>query len=142
MRLKIVRLYQLPIKSETKEKTIGEMYVIKNSMIIDVFKTLELGYHDNEKYISCIPCGIYECEKRYSERFGHHFHVKEVEGRRYILIHIGNRSRDTKGCILPGTSIYSQDGWNDEWVKNSGTAMRKLNQFMPDKFILEIEWRT
>lgn len=141
MYLKIVRLYQLPIRSFVKEKTIGEMYVINNNMVLNIFKCLELPFNNNEFQISCIPPGEYECEKRYSERFKNHFHVKDVEGRTLILIHIGNRAKDTLGCILPGINLHIESGGEVEWVTNSGKAMNILNDIMPDKFRLVIEWR-
>ena len=141
MKLKIVRLYQLPINREEKQKTIGEMYLIKGSFMIETFYVLELPWVNNKRKISCIPEGIYKCEKRYTQRFGNHFKVKNVEGRSYILIHIGNKSRDTLGCILPGMNLNYDKNRQVEWVGQSTKAMKILNKQLPDQFDLEIEWR-
>ncbi len=102
------------------------------------FCTLELGWKDNKRNISCIPKGEYTVVKRYSRKFKHHFHVTGVEGRSYILIHKGNYYTDIRGCILVGTDFKNINGDHLLDVINSNTAMDKLLELMPDKFKLTI----
>lgn len=76
--------------------------------------TLELEWRNNLRRKSCIPKGTYEIVyrdfggyyNRYNKRFANHkngvLELKDVEGRDGILIHIGNRPKDTLGCILVG----------------------------------------
>ena len=72
--------------------------------------TLELPYRNNQKNISCIPKGIYNCKYKYSRKFKDVFHLQDVEDRTYIYIHSGNFAGDvnkslqsqTEGCILLG----------------------------------------
>ena len=72
--------------------------------------TLELPWKNNKPNISCIPKGEYEVVIRISPRRGKTYHVTQVEGRSYILIHSGNFAGDeskglkthVKGCILLG----------------------------------------
>ena len=64
--------------------------------------TIELPWKDNKKTISCVPEGRYEVVSRYSAKFGLHFHVRGVPGRKYILIHPANDAlKELKGCIAP-----------------------------------------
>lgn len=75
-----------------------------------ICKTLELPWRNNQRNISCVPTGKYECRVRKSPRFGIKYHVKNVPNRGYILIHAGNFAgdvdmgfrSDTEGCILLG----------------------------------------
>lgn len=64
---------------------------------------------------TCIPNGRYELKlrktgsfhSRYSKKFDFHkgmFHVTNVPNFKYILIHIGNYTHNTAGCLLVGTS--------------------------------------
>lgn len=102
------------------------------------FYTLELGWHDNEKKISCIPEGKYEVIKRWSEKYGNHFHILNVPNRDYILIHHGNYFTDILGCILVGLGLsdINNDGLQD--VTSSKVAMKALNKLLPDRFTLHI----
>lgn len=73
--------------------------------------TLELPWENNQRNISCIPCGIYACETDDSPRWGSVYHVRDVPERSHILFHPGNwaGSKSTphlqsnvEGCILLG----------------------------------------
>lgn len=67
--------------------------------------TLELPWKDNQHDISCIPEGIYVCERRPVSKektggIGYSFEVKNVPNRSDVLIHVGNKVENTLGCIL------------------------------------------
>ena len=87
-------------------------------------QTLELPYLDNQRSISCIPEGEYKVRLRTAKESATrdylHLLVQDVKGRSYILVHIGNFPKDTKGCILVGQS-RQQDS-----VNNSRLAMELL----------------
>jgi hypothetical protein len=121
------------------KQTIGKAYVIdaNGSTIFDCW-TLELPWRQNQIRISCIPIGDYLVTKRWSKKFGQHFHVRGVDGRTYILIHPGNFYTDIEGCILVGSDLsdINADGLID--VINSGDTMDKLLELMPNKFNLTI----
>lgn len=108
--------------------------------------TLELPWYDNKPQISCIPKGIYDCKPRYSPKFKQHYHLQNVEGRSYILIHSGNFAGDVslglksnvQGCILLGTKRGNIAG--QRAVLSSKVACRKFMNVMQDKeFVLEIQ---
>ena len=104
----------------TDKSTIGKLYLDGEMFCY----TLELPYLDNQRSISCIPEGQYKVRlrtaKESSSRDYLHLLVQDVEGRSYILVHIGNTARDTRGCILVGQS-RQQDR-----VNNSRIAMELL----------------
>ena len=102
--------------------------------------SLELPWKDNKQNESCIPAGIYECEKYESSKYGCTcFRVLNVVGRSAISGHYGNYTRDILGCILFGESIadIDKDGIPD--VTNSRATLEKLINVLPDKFQIQIK---
>ena len=72
--------------------------------------TLELPWLQNKSRVSCIPEGKYALMKRYSQRFGWHLQVMNVNNRALILIHPANDAmKELKGCIAP-VSILKSEG--------------------------------
>tara|TARA_R110000851_G_scaffold271829_1_gene424541 strand:- start:1010 stop:1528 length:519 start_codon:yes stop_codon:yes gene_type:complete len=86
----------------TTKSTLGKLYL--NGELF--CNTLELAWKDNQRSVSCIPEGEYDVRIRLpresATRDYLHLLVKEVKDRSYILFHIGNTPKDTKGCILVG----------------------------------------
>lgn len=64
--------------------------------------TLELPWKGNLSNISCIENGIYQIQYSEAHSIVPAFEVIGVQGRSGILIHRGNTTRDTSGCILVG----------------------------------------
>lgn len=118
---KIVKVNLLLIrKSFTDKSTLGELF------LNGAFKahTLELPWKNNERSISCIPAGEYDCRFRYPRESGSrdylHLLVKDVKDRDYILFHRGNTAKDTKGCILTGLTAKK------DWIGQSTLAHEEL----------------
>jgi len=75
----------------------------------EICKTIELPWRGNARKISCIPEGRYPLKKRYSRKFGWHFHVTKVPERSLILIHPANCARkELQGCIAPVTTLTGE----------------------------------
>lgn len=75
--------------------------------------TIELPWNENKRRISCIPEGRYELVKRYSQKFGWHLLVTNVEGRDLILVHPANDAlKELNGCIAPVTTLTGQGKGN------------------------------
>ena len=104
----------------TEVSTIGNLY-LNGEWLCD---TLELPYKDNQRSISCIPAGQYKVRMRYpresATRDYLHLLIQDVPNRDFILVHIGNKSSDTRGCVLVGI------GTEQDFVKNSRLAMELL----------------
>ena len=101
----------------TENSTIGELFV-NGERFCD---TLENPWLDNQRNISCIPEGEYKVRLRLpresATRDYIHLLVQDVPNRDYILFHIGNTAKDTRGCILVG------QGSEQDVVYNSQLAM-------------------
>ncbi len=70
--------------------------------------TVERPWIDNERFISCIPCGTYPLRPcHYNQGDYATWEVCGVLERDEIKIHIGNTIDDLLGCIAPGTGL----GW-------------------------------
>ena len=68
-----------------------------------IAETLELPWRDNQRGISCIPEGVYECKLAFSpSRKYDVYWLQNVPGRQDVQIHIGNFPKDIRGCILLG----------------------------------------
>jgi hypothetical protein len=71
--------------------------------------TIELPWLENDHCISCIPEGRYKLVRQYTEKFGTHFRVCNVQNRDEIFIHPANFAlRELKGCIAPVTKITGE----------------------------------
>lgn len=98
--------------------------------------TAELPWRDNRTSLSRITAGEYLCVPRRSRAFGEHYHLVDVRGRSWILIHAGNwagdRERglrsDTYGCILLGTKCGVLAG--QQAVLCSRSAVREFLRAM------------
>ena len=104
----------------TEESTAGTLY-LNGERVAD---TLENPYLDNQRNISSIPSGQYKVRLRLARESATrdylHLLVQEVKDRSYILFHIGNTAKDTRGCILVGLSREQNR------VNNSKLAMDLL----------------
>ena len=109
-----------------KMQTLGSLVVFDGKEILLKVLTLELPDLGNQKNISCIPEGKYIVHRIYSPKFGNCFHLQDVPGRTAILIHRGNYTKDTRGCILVGMNHIDIDSDGLKDVSDSTTAMTKL----------------
>lgn len=132
------------IKRQYNEnETLGSLSVTdEKGVVVFECKTIELPNKGNQKQISCIPEGEYECHKVVSPSKGKCFSVENVSGRSAILIHKGNyatgKKVDTQGCILPGMRHADANGDGNIDVVESTIAMDKLLKILPNKFDLKI----
>lgn len=111
-------------------QTLGTLTFWDKTIMEYKCSTLELGWKNNEKMISCIQEGTYKAVKRYSEKFGWHWHLVDVPDRSLILIHKGNYYTDVNGCILVGQrhEDLNKDGLSD--VIGSTKTMQEINELL------------
>lgn len=97
------------IRADEYERGISGVLIDPKSYV-PLMLTMELPWVHNEPNISCIPAGMYICERTNSPKYGETFEVKDVLGRTYILFHWGNFNDNTKGCILLGEQFDFLNG--------------------------------
>jgi hypothetical protein len=127
------KVYINRYKSDDKQ-TLGEM--LYQGRVIA--KTLELPWLQNNSKVSCIPTGTYKVVRRKSAKYGNHFHITNVPGRQFILIHNANYHYQLLGCIAVGKdhADINNDGYLD--VTSSKLTMSKLLVQLPLIFDLVI----
>ncbi|WP_052444839.1 DUF5675 family protein [Flammeovirga sp. OC4] len=124
---------------EDEKQTLGVLKVYDGLQEIFECKTLELADKDNQRNVSRIPSGHYQCVPRYSRKYGHHYHITGVPNRSLILIHTGNFNRDIRGCVIVGSKHYDidQDGYKD--VTSSRLIFNKMKSIVGrEKFTLDV----
>lgn len=140
-RKRIKRDYQGLLKrtKRTPVQTLGEFSFFEDGVkLIFSCKTLELEEDCNAVRDDCIPKGIYNVEKRWSKKYGWHFHIKDVPNRSLILIHNANFSRELLGCVAVGSSHTDIDGDGLTDVTSSKSTLKRMNKVLPDKWVLKI----
>ena len=102
--------------------------------------TLERPWMNNQQNVSCIPDGMYACERIESPKFGETFRLINVSGRSHILFHKGNIDDDTHGCILVGESFEPLSG--EPAIRASKKGFKEFMELLneQDMFTLCIEW--
>jgi len=102
----------------------GEECLIGRVYINDEFfcYSLENLWLDNKPRVSAIPEGTYKCQPYSSQKYPNTVELQNVVGRSKILIHAGNKAKDTMGCILLGEN-YSE---SQEAVWNSRRTLESF----------------
>ena len=139
-------------EKQDEKQTLGKLELFdETGKVLFECKTLELPWKDNKNRVSCINARNgepYKVIPRHTTRRGNHFHVKDVKGRTWILIHSGNYYHDILGCVLVGSKFMDidKDGYKD--VVSSKYTLRKLAKAAPNGFDLfiiyegeKIDWK-
>lgn len=76
---------------------------------VEVCKTIELPWLNNQRRVSCIPEGRYRLVARFTASKGKHFAVLNVPGRDAILFHAANDAQaELLGCFAPVVQLAGQ----------------------------------
>lgn len=133
-----VTMIALLIRTYEKDITKGSLLIYNGEQKLLAVKTLELPDNGNQENISCIPEGTYQVTRKNDEKRGIVFKVLDVKDRFGILIHKGNYTRDTRGCIIPGNYFVDLDENGTIDIAESTSAMEKLVSTLPEIFKLII----
>lgn len=98
--------------------------------------TCEDPWNDNRRNISCIPTGTYTCLSHSGAKYKDVWTVTNVPNRDGILIHQGNTTNHTEGCILVGRGFFDMGGTPS--ISDSRITLDMLRQKLPDSFNLTI----
>lgn len=100
--------------------TMGYLSINKKA----VCYTLELPWENNAKNISCIPAGSYSGILRYDKSDGWRIQLENVPDRDGVQIHMGNYTKQIKGCLLVGMKADIEECT----VQQSYSAYAKLKE--------------
>lgn len=76
---------------------------------IEICKTIELPWKNNQRRISCIPEGTYLIKKRFSYKFKWHIEIRNIKNRELILFHPANDAlKELNGCIAPVSELTGE----------------------------------
>lgn len=111
-------------------QTVGTC-VIYDECDMPIFSALSLerGWRENKKSVSCVPLGSYDVVLEYSPRFDMHlWELKDVENRSECKFHSANYWYQLNGCIALGNRLadINNDGYND--VLSSKLTMRAFHK--------------
>jgi hypothetical protein len=100
-----------------------------------ICETLELPWRNNERGVSCIKEGTYECKLLFSQsRKMRLYWLQRVPGREAVQIHIGNFPKDIRGCILVG-----EERGKDQVVHSKRAFEKFMERMKGQDFFLTIE---
>lgn len=105
-----MRIFTLYRYDYVATHTLG-ILVTGTTYICDI---LELPWKENEINVSCIPEGGYIIQASSTPHFEECIVVKDVPGRKAILMHAANQVHELRGCIAPGVKsveimLHSRD---------------------------------
>lgn len=98
--------------------------------------TCEDPWNDNKTGQSCIPTGSYYVIPHIGTKYQNVWRLVDVPGRSAILIHPGNTTDNTEGCILPGMMFGMLK--DKPAVLSSQVAMTLLKEQLPERFLLKV----
>ena len=99
-------------KDPENKSTFGKVEVLDGNLkVVWTGSSMERPWKDNKNDESCIPAGLYRLKKRVSPivdktsggEFKEGWEVTDVQGRTFIMFHVGNYVRNSNGCVLIGT---------------------------------------
>lgn len=119
--------------AQSQQGTFGVLVIDNKPVCV----TCEDPWNNNQHGVSCIPAGVYECQKFNGDKFKNVWQIMNVPNREAILIHNGNDINDTHGCILVGQGFFQYEGMPA--VSNSRATLELLRSTLPDTFTLTIK---
>tara|TARA_R110000737_G_scaffold331089_1_gene347125 strand:+ start:1636 stop:2040 length:405 start_codon:yes stop_codon:yes gene_type:complete len=118
--------------NENKKQTLGRLFVFDGLDVDFECCTLELPYKANTRNVSCIPTGEFNVVPRTSKKFGDHYEVKDVQLRKFILIHPANYYTELRGCIAIGHDFYDINGDGEHDLTYSRRTIKRLLAVAPE----------
>jgi hypothetical protein len=83
------------------------------------------------------PAGTYKCVPHSGPRFKNVWEITGIAGHDAVLFHNGNTPKDTKLCVLVGSTYGHIDGVPA--VLHSKDTLDDMRDDMPDEFMLEVK---
>ena len=114
-----------------RDQSLGVCYVVENGEILFKSESIERGWQDNKKRVSCVPQGMYPLKKEWSNRFKQElWELYEVPNRSECKFHAANYARQLNGCIALGERRADIDKDGNLDVTSSKATMKKFHEAM------------
>lgn len=125
----------------TNNYTLGHCYIKHDNGNVEyIGVTLERGWRENQRNISCVPEGIYDLKLEHSPRFRKElWELYGVPNRSECKFHAANYWRQLNGCISLGFKHKDIDGDGDPDVTSSRDVMKKFHKAMENTRIANVE---
>ena len=110
-------------------QTLGICSVLKEDIPVFAGISLERGWQDNKRNVSCIPEGTYKVVLEYSPKFETMlWEIKGVPDRSECKFHAANYWQQLNGCVALGKAVglLNRDSYYD--VLSSGDTMALFHQ--------------
>jgi len=125
-----MKIIKITRQKQDINQTLGTC-VVYDECDMPIFSALSLerGWRDNQKGVSCVPLGTYSVVWEFSHRFKMHlWELKDVEGRSECKFHSANYWYQLNGCIALGNRLadINNDGYND--VLSSKQTMKAFHR--------------
>ena len=116
----------------TYNYSLGQCYIkYSNGKTVYVGCSLERGWRNNERNVSCVPPGTYPLKLDYSPRFRKKlWELYDVPGRSECKFHAANYWHQLNGCIALGNKHTYINADKDPDVTSSRLTMAKFHKLM------------
>jgi hypothetical protein len=125
---------------QDENQTLGNLVIYdKDNRPLFSAITLERGWRNNERNVSCVPLGTYKIVLEYSNRFKTElWELKDVPNRSECKFHSANYWYQLNGCISLGVQLLdiNKDGYVD--VTQSKRTMSIFHDVLRDYKELEL----
>lgn len=115
-----------------ENQTIGSLDLFNNdNELLFSCVTLERGWNNNEKNISCVPKGEYKAIFEYSNKFKTSlWEIKDVPNRTECKFHASNYWYQLNGCIALGLQVLDINNDNFTDVTRSKKTMEVFHEIL------------
>lgn len=116
----------------TSNYSLGHCYIVHTDGIVEYIGcSLERGWRDNQKNVSCVPEGEYDLKLEWSPRFKKElWELYGVPGRSETKFHVSNYWQQLEGCIALGRKHKDINKDGDPDVTSSRDVMREFHEKM------------
>jgi len=127
----------------TDDYSLGIAFIKHDNGLLEYLAcSLERGWQDNQKRVSCVPVGIYNLKLEFSDKFGRDlWELYGVPNRSECKFHSANYWRQLNGCIALGNKHKDIDGDGDVDVTSSRVAMKLLHTALQGQRFSQVEIR-
>lgn len=117
---------------QNENQTIGSLDLFNNdNELLFSCVTLERGWNNNEKNISCVPKGEYKAIFEYSNKFKTSlWEIKDVPNRTECKFHASNYWYQLNGCIALGLQVLDINNDNFTDVTRSKKTMEVFHEIL------------